>query len=160
MLRDGFVVLMEIFSTPRKQCQLEYSPSVCPASSIFHFFSKNPLGYRECCRNPHTHANEEWRRLGSCRLELQIWGQGTELNTSEHEVHLLQVSVRSPYLDFVTLYSNNRCALCRQGCASSARPFIRQLLFLVQAHGFPVVSMKTILFWKNFWSNRFETFSM
>lgn len=31
---------MEIFSTLRKECQLEYSHSVCPASSIFHFLSK------------------------------------------------------------------------------------------------------------------------
>lgn len=42
LLRAGFFVLnlMEIFSTLRKQCQLEYLLSVCPASSIFHFLSK------------------------------------------------------------------------------------------------------------------------
>lgn len=123
-------------------------PLCVQQSCIFHFLSENPLGYGECCRNPHTHANAGWRRTGSCRLELQIWGQGTKLDASEHEVHLLQVSVRSPYLNSVTLHSNNRCALCRQGCASSTRPFIRELLFLVQAHGFPIVSMKTTLFWK------------
>lgn len=140
---------MEIFSTPGKQCQLEYSPSVCPAKQHFSISSVKILLATASAAGTHTtHANAEWRRAGSCRLELQIWGQGTKLDASEHEVHLLQVSVGSPYLNSVTLHSNNRCALCRLGCASSTRPFIRKLLFLVQAHGFPIASMKTILFWK------------
>ena len=73
--RDGFVVLnlMEIFSTLRKQCQLEYSLSVCPASSIFHFLSKILLATASAAethtlmqmRNDADWALADW----SCRFE-------------------------------------------------------------------------------------------
>lgn len=71
---------------------------------------------------------------------------------------LLQVLQSGHHLSTLWCYMAIIHAICEGRLCEQYSSFIRQLLFLVQALGFPVGSMKTTLFWKKFCSNIFEVF--
>lgn len=96
--------------------------TLCVQQAAFSISSVKSSWLQRVLQKPTHSCKWGMTQVWILQMELQIWGQGTKLEASEDMVHLLQVSVRSPSLNLVTLYSNKIRDLCRQALQTALFP--------------------------------------
>lgn len=157
--RDGFVVLnlMEIFSTLRNGASWNIH-SLCVQQAAFSISSVKSSWIQQVLQKP-THSCK-WGMTQVGILQMGVADLRTRSKTggfrrwdsSPPGVSQVAISHLGDVIQQGYMWS------VQAGFAHSTVACIRQQLFLTQTHGFPIISVKIILFWKNFWSNRFEAF--
>lgn len=147
---------MEIFSSFRKQCQLEYSLFVCPASGIFHFLSKILLATVSAATETHTLM----QMRNDAHWDLADWSyrfDDKEQNQWFQRMRFISSRCQSGHhLLAWWSYAAIMCVICAIGLCKQHSSFFRATASLGAGSWISNSICESNLVLENFWSKSFE----